>query len=91
MAPVGALYRPSDFVDRNLAGRSYLPTDQLAVAPFMAGSLRRIMLAPEFSRLPRVLKQQLKHLSFLMHLAAKYDNFSLIFKHHSAILEDIHR
>ena len=41
----GAPYRPGEFIDLNLAGRAFLAEDQLTVAPFMAGSLRQIILS----------------------------------------------
>ena len=43
----GAPYRPGEFIDLNLAGRAFLAEDQLTVAPFMAGSLRQIILSKE--------------------------------------------
>jgi hypothetical protein len=92
MSPTGATtttseaYWPGNYIDRDLVGCSYRANEELGVAAFMAGSLRHIILSPQFARLPRLVKQKLKHLSFLMHVTVKYDNFRLVYSHHCAIL-----
>ena len=94
MAPTVSVeaYWPADFIDEKLAGRPYLAGEELGVAAFMAGSLRHILLSPELTRsLPDPLKQRLRHLSFLMHVTAKYDNFRLVYSHHCALLKEINR
>ena len=82
------LYRPSQFVDTVLAGDNY-HVGNMSLAPFMAGSLREIVLSVEFAKCPKTIRRKIMHLSFLMHTVCRYGNFEAIYNIHCEILDDI--
>jgi len=85
---VGVVYMPSEYVDYEMTSQIFSP-DQLTLAPFVAGTLREIILSLEFAKFPKSSRRKIEHLSFLIHLQIRFDNFPLIYKLHRDILEDI--
>jgi len=79
---------PSEYVDYEMTSQIFSP-DQLTLAPFVAGTLREIILSLEFAKFPKSSRRKIEHLSFLIHLQIRFDNFPLIYKLHRDILEDI--
>jgi len=59
------------------------------VASFIASSLQDIITSSEFEDVPKVVKRQIKHLNFLLHLLLKFQDFLLIHKYHLDVVEDI--
>jgi len=80
--------RPHLWIDPSLAGQSY-QEELLTLPAFLAGALREIVLSSDFILLPKVVQRKVSHLSFLLHLMCRFDNFSLVYKHYCQILDDI--
>merc|ERR1712083_296188 len=85
---MGAYNRPGQFVDTVLVGNTY-DIKNIEIAPFMAGSLREIVLSAEFPECPKVIRRKIMHFSFLMHAVCRYENFDAVYNIHCKILDDI--
>jgi len=81
--------RPNEWIDSNITGCKY-ESENMQVAPFMAGSLRQIILSEDFSEVPKLIRRKLMHLSFLMHVLCRFDNFKELYEHHCQVLDDIY-
>ena len=75
--------RPHLWIDDSLAGQSY--QDNLPLPAFLAGVLREIMLSKDFPEVPKVIQRKVSHLSFLLHLLCRFDNFSLVYEHYCQV------
>ena len=80
--------RITDFIDFNLSGRHYDFTN-LSLAPFVAGFLQEIMALPCFKSAVKPLQERIRHLSFLVHLACRFDNFDSVIDHYNVVDKDI--
>lgn len=83
----GKAPRPHLWIDSSLAGQSY--QDDLPLPAFLAGILREIVLSNDFPRVPKIIRRKVSHLSFLLHLLCRFDNFSLVYQHYCEVLDDI--
>jgi len=79
--------RPHLWIDASLAGQTY--QDDLPLPAFLAGILREIVLSKDFFKVPKVVQRKVSHLSFLLHLLCRFDNFSLVYQHYCQVLDDI--
>jgi len=78
----------TDYVDYNLSGKHYDLTN-LSLAPFVAGFLQQIVASSCFKSAIRPLQEQIKHLSFLVHLACRFEQFDTVLDHYKAVEDDL--
>ena len=75
--------RPHLWIDASLAGQTY--QDDLPLPAFLAGIMREIVLSKDFPKVPKVIQRKVSHLSFLLHLLCRFDNFSLVYQHYCQV------
>eukprot|EP00090_Calanus_glacialis_P017094 TRINITY_DN26719_c0_g1_i1.p1 TRINITY_DN26719_c0_g1~~TRINITY_DN26719_c0_g1_i1.p1 ORF type:complete len:633 (-),score=152.98 TRINITY_DN26719_c0_g1_i1:65-1963(-) len=80
--------RPHLWIDPSLAGQSY-QEELLPLPAFLAGTLREIILSSDFPSVPKPVQRKVSHLSFLLHLMCRFDNFPLVYQHYCEVLDDI--
>eukprot|EP00092_Neocalanus_flemingeri_P016180 GFUD01017512.1.p1 GENE.GFUD01017512.1~~GFUD01017512.1.p1 ORF type:complete len:584 (+),score=127.38 GFUD01017512.1:160-1911(+) len=78
----------TDYIDFNLSGRNYDYTN-LSLAPFVAGFLQEIIASSCFKSVIKPLQEQIKHLSFLVHLACRFEDFETVFGHYKVVEHDL--
>ena len=80
--------RLNEYIDVNLSGKRY-DFDSLDLAPFVAGFLQEIVSTGEFREAEVALQERIKHLSFLVHLACRFDSFDLILSNYESVEADL--
>lgn len=78
----------TDYIDFNLSGRNYEFTN-LTLAPFVAGFLQEMMSSSCFKSAVKPLQERVKHLSFLVHLACRFDDFNTVVEHYKDVNQDL--
>ena len=75
-------------IDTNIAGTAVVGA-KISLKSFVAGYIQRIIHMREFSTLSYEIQGQVSHLSFLVHLVCRNNNFDVIFEEHESIANDI--
>jgi len=75
-------------IDTNIAGTAVVGA-KISLKSFVAGYIQRIIHMSEFSTLSYEIQGQISHLSFLVHLVCRNNNFDVIFEEHESIANDI--
>ena len=80
--------RLNEYIDVNLSGRPY-DFASLDLAAFVAGFLQEIVSTKQFKTAGRGLQERIKHLSFLVHLACRFDTFEPVMSHYQTVEGDL--
>jgi len=80
--------RINEFIDANLSGKRY-EFGALGLAPFVAGFLQEVASTSQFKAAARDLQERIKHLSFLAHLACRFDRFEVVLGNYRAVEADL--
>ena len=75
-------------IDTNIAGTAVVGA-KINLSSFVAGFIQRIINTSEFSTLSYEIQGQISHLSFLVHLVCRNNNFDVIYEEHESIQNDI--
>jgi len=75
-------------IDTKLAGSAVVET-KISLQSFVAGFVQRLINTSEFSSLSYEIQGQITHLSFLVHLVCRNNNFDVIYEEHESIQNDI--
>ena len=81
--------RLNEFIDVNLSGKRYDDFASLELAPFVAGFLQEVVSTGEFRSAEITLQERIKHLSFLVHLACRFDSFDLVLSNYETVEADL--
>ena len=82
--------RLNEFIDVNLSGKPY-DFASLDLAPFVAGFLQELVSTVEFRSAEVILQERIKHLSFLVHLACRFDSFDFILSNYETVEADLEK
>ena len=78
----------TDFIDPDVAGTSPELRPRAAdLASFTAGYLGRLIRTPEFQSTERVVREKVRHLSFLVHLVCRLDDFEAVYREFLSVEE----
>ena len=58
---------------------------------FIAGNLQMIIKSDEFQAANIILQQRIQHLSFLVHLLCRLEDFDLVFQEYKIVKVNIHK
>ena len=75
-------------IDTKIAGTAAL-SGKIDLKTFVAGYVKRIINTSEFSSLSYEIQGQISHLSFLVHLVCRNNDFDVIYEEHESIHNDI--
>jgi len=77
-------------IDTNIAGTAVVSA-KINLSSFVAGFIQRIINTSEYSSLSYEIQGQISHLSFLVHLVCRNNNFDVIYEEHESIQNDINQ
>ena len=69
----------TDFIDPDVAGPE-VRSRSVDLASFTAGFLGQLTMTPEFQRTEAVVREKVRHLSFLVHLACRLQEFEAVYR-----------
>ena len=75
----------ADFIDRRLAGMTKKKPLRLNGTTFIAAYLQLIIKSQDFKQVHQSFQERLRHLSFLVHLLCRYDDFDSIFQEYKIV------
>ena len=75
-------------IDTKIAGAAVISA-KINLSSFVAGFVQRIINTSEYSTLSYEIQGQISHLSFLVHLVCRNNNFDVIYEEHESIQNDI--
>ena len=78
------MYVVFNYVDYSLAGdnRNNFPF-------FVAGYLQEVIQMKEFETVLKQISEKIKHLSFLVHLMCRYEDFDKVYSEYKSVQEDL--
>ena len=74
------------FIDTKVSGVEVL-TREVDVASFVAGYTQQIIKMKEFKDIYTIIRKRILHLSYLVHLVCKYENFDFVYEKYKENLE----
>ena len=75
----------ADFIDKRLAGMTKKKPLRLNGTTFIAAYLQLIIKSRDFKQVHQSFQERLRHLSFLVHLLCRYDDFDSIFQEYKIV------
>ena len=75
----------ADFIDRRLAGMTKKKPLRLNGTTFIAAYLQLVIKSQDFKQVHQSFQERLRHLSFLVHLLCRYDDFDSIFQEYKIV------
>jgi len=79
----------ADFIDRRLAGMTKKKPLRLNGTTFIAAYLQLVIKSQDFKQVHQSFQERLRHLSFLVHLLCRYDDFDSIFQEYKIVQADL--
>ena len=76
----------TDFIDPDVAGPD-VRARAADLASFTAGFLGQLALTPEFARTETVIREKVRHLSFLVHLVCRLQDFEAVYREFLSVEE----
>ena len=73
----------TDFVDYSIVGNKKKLS--LNGTSFVAGYLQVLIKSPGFSDVSRTFQERIRHLSYLVHLLCRYDDFGFMLKEYKIV------
>ena len=75
------------FIDTKISGVEVL-NREVDLASFVAGYTQQIIKMKEFEDIFSIIRQKILHLSYLVHLVCKYENFDSVYEEYKANLDN---
>ena len=78
------------YIDGNIAGGEYAAKEKNINFPsFVAGYLQEVIQMNEFETVLKQISEKIKHLSFLVHLMCRYEDFDKVYSEYISVQEDL--
>ena len=79
-----------EYIDCDIAGPEYASKEKNINFPaFVAGYLQEIIQKKEFENILKKISEKIKHLSFLVHLMCRYENFDKVYSEYKSVQGDL--
>jgi len=78
----------TDYIDFNISGK-YYDYKNISLAPFVAGFLQEIIASAYFKSAVKPLQEKIKHLSFLVHLMCRFEQFETVLEQYNVVERDL--
>ena len=79
-----------EYIDCNIAGPEYASKEKNINFPsFVAGYLQEIIQKEEFQNILQKISEKIKHLSFLVHLMCRYEDFDKVYSEYKSVQGDL--
>ena len=78
----------TDHIDFNIAGVG-VRDRKVDLAAFVAGYLQEMMITQEFQTIHHLVKEKVRHLSYLVHLVCRCGDFDTIYEEYKSVQEDM--
>ena len=78
----------TDYIDINISGKQRDKAN-LTLAPFVAGFLQQIIASICFKSAAKSLQERIRHLSFLVHLACRFEKFEAVIENYNIVKNDM--
>ena len=75
----------TDFIDYNLLGSKKKKKLRLTSTSFIAGYLQLLIRSSDYKEASQAIKERIRHLSFLVHLFCRYDDFDAVFHEYKIV------
>ena len=78
----------TDHIDFNIAGVQ-VRSRKVDLAAFVAGYLQEMMISQEFLTVHQLVKEKVRHLSYLVHLVCRCEDFDIIYEEYKTVQDDM--
>ena len=75
----------TDFIDYNILGSKKKKKLRLTSTSFIAGYLQLLIRSNDYKEASQAIKERIRHLSFLVHLFCRYDDFDAVFHEYKIV------
>ena len=78
------------YIDCKIVGPKYTSMEKNINLPsFVAGFLQEVINMKEFETVLKHISEKIKHLSFLVHLMCRYEDFDKVYSEYKSVQEDL--
>ena len=75
----------TDCIDYNILGSKKKKKLRLTPTSFIAGYLQLLIRSSDYKEASQAIKERVRHLSFLVHLFCRYDDFDAVFHEYKIV------